>query len=1156
MRWCNRSAFLFGLLASLPAGAQSISGTVKGLVVDPAGAAIAGAPVQLSSLRTGTVLKTSTNASGGFTFPSVLAGEYDLAIEAPGFQRYVRQAVTLTASEIRDLGILRLTIGEVRESVSVIDEATPLQLASGEKSGLVSGAQLNELALKGRDFLALMTLMPGVVDNGSQARDATSPNAISGIFINGARSEMKNFTVDGITGLDTGSNNTLHYQPNMDSIAEVKVLTSNYQAEYGRSGGGLISVITRGGTRDFHGTGWWTHRHESYNANHFFRNRTGLKKPPYRFNIAGFSAGGPAVVPGKFNTDRSKLFFFASQEYTRQRVDFGSRFLLMPSELERAGNFSRSYDVSGRLIPVLDPSTGASFPGNVIPPSRLNALGQSILKFFPLPNYTDPDPALRNRQNYRTTASGSHPRRNDMVRFDVYPTSKLHGYFRYVNDADDLGDPFYGYGFTYTTISHPNPGHGYGAHLTYTISSTLLNEFILGKSWNSWQYRPKDPAQVLRSKIGDIPQWFPNEVTTGSPSESTDSNLMPNISFGGIPANPPSVTLNNMQHINHNDTWDLTDNFSWIRGSHSLKAGLYVNLTDKVQVHGDAWNGVLNFATNRNNPFDSGHAFANAALGNFNTYLESTRGINFHAKYSTYEFYLQDNWRASRRLTLDYGVRFYRLNPQYDLNRTFAAFDFTDYNAARAPRLYWPALDARNRRVGIDRLTGQTVDAALIGKFVPNSGDVRNGMKVGGVDGYPGGLYTISAISTAPRFGFAWDVSGRGTTVLRGGIGVFLDRSRQLINVNTVTNPPVSYRPTGFYGNLATLAQSAGYLGPSTIRFVMPEREARQPSVMNYSFGIQQQLPLLAVLDISYVGSVSRHLLQARNLNIIPMYSRFAPENADPSVRNQPLAADFFRPLPGIADLTTYEFAASGNYNSLQLSIQRRFSRRLSFGVAYTWSKALGVADAYTDVVSSYFRPRERDYGPYPFDRSHVFTLNYVYEFPNAGRRLAGAAGAAILDRWSISGVTSFVSGAPFTPGFSTTFTTDITGSGEGARITVTGDPALSKSEKNFYRNFRQEVFALTPVRSFGNAGVGILRGPGVNNWDFAVGKQIPLGLGEGRALQFRAEAYNAFNHTQFSGVDTGARFDQTGQQVNANFGAFTQARTSRIISFSLRLRF
>jgi len=304
------------------------------------------------------------------------------------------------------------------------------------------------------------------------------------------------------------------------------------------------------------------------------------------------------------------------------------------------------------------------------------------------------------------------------------------------------------------------------------------------------------------------------------------------------------------------------------------------------------------------------------------------------------------------------------------------------------------------------------------------------------------------------------------------------------------------------------------------------------------------------------VGSQSRHLLQARNLNNIPMFSRFDPANADPTVRGQPLPADFFHPLPGIADLTTYEFAASGNYNSLQVSAQRRFHRGLSFGVAYTWSKALGVADAWTDNVSTYFKPREWDYGPYPFDRSHVLTLNYVYELPNVGVRLGGKPLAAVLDRWNVSGVTSFVSGAPFTPGFSTTYTTDITGSGEGARITVLADPRLPKSEKTFYRNFRQDAFALTPVSSFGNAGVSLLRGPGVNNWDIALGKRIPLGLGEERALQFRAEFYNAFNHTQFSGLDSGARFDQAGRQVNANFGAFTAARSPRIISFSLRLRF
>ncbi len=277
---------------------------------------------------------------------------------------------------------MALSVGEVKQSVEMADVATPLQTASSEKSGLVTGSQLNDLALKGRDFVALTALMPGVVDTARTGRNTTANSAPTGIYINGMRAEDKNFTVDGVTDVDTGSGaTTIHYEPNMDSIAEVKVLTSNYQAEYGRTAGGSISIITKGGGQSFHGSGWWTHRHEEFNANNFFNNSTGLPRTPYRYNIAGFSVGGPVYIPHKFNQDKSKIFFFVSQEYTRQRVDFGAQYLNMPTALERQGNFSQSYDVNGKLIPVIDPSTGKQFPGNIIPASQLNSIGLAISKW-------------------------------------------------------------------------------------------------------------------------------------------------------------------------------------------------------------------------------------------------------------------------------------------------------------------------------------------------------------------------------------------------------------------------------------------------------------------------------------------------------------------------------------------------------------------------------------------------------------------------------------------------------------------------------------------------------------------------------------------------------------------------------------------------------
>ncbi len=1150
------SAGVLSLLFIFPVWGQSVSGEIRGELVDPGNASVSAAKITLTSTNTGLTFKTTTNAAGIFVYPSVPAGDYNLEVEATGFRRYIRSGITLTPSEIRDLGALKLVLGAVLETISVEDVITPLQTASGERSGLLSGAQLNDLALKGRDFLGLATLLPGMVDDGTQARQTTAATALGGIYINGNRAETKNFTVDGVTDVDTGSGaTTMHYEPNMDSIAEVKVLTSSYQAEYGRAAGGLISVVTKNGTQQFHGSGWWTHRHEEFNANNFFNNRTGLPNPPYRFNIAGFSIGGPAYIPKKFNTSKTKVFFFGSQEYTRQKVNYPAQYDYMPTALERGGDFSHSLDSNGKLIAIKDPNSGAPFPGNIVPATRINPLGQNILKFFPLPNYVDPNPALVNTQNYQAVASGSHPRRNDMLRSDIYASSKLTGYFRWIRDTDVALNPFENLNFAYTNFLITVPGLGYAGHLTYTVSPTLLNEFTLGKSWNSSQQRPADPAAVSRQQLGNPPQLYPNVPNPAFPSEAVDAQMMPGIAFGTTPLNPPSIGNTNNQHVNHNDTWDITDNVSWVTGAHGFKTGIYAMLTDKVQVQGLNWNGTFNFAVNSANPFDSGDSYANALLGNFNTYTESTSDAYFHATYWNMEFYVQDNWKVSKKLTLDYGIRFYHMPPQVDHEHIVGVFDPSTYSLSNVPQLYRPGV-VNGSRVAVNPLTGATTFPALIGAYVPGTGNPANGMNVAGENGYPWGVYSDPVLSPAPRFGFAYDVSGNGTTVIRGGGGIFLDRTRQLITAASVAQPPIAYSPTIYYGNLSTFTQSAGALGPSNITYIAPSKDAQQPSVASFSLGIQRQLPLGMVADVAYVGSASSHLLDSRNLNAIPLGSRLNPANADPTQPGKPLPDNFFRPYPGLGDLNVYEFASSANYNAVQASLQRRFARNFGVGASYTFSKALGVASTYNGAVSSYFSPRAWNYGPLTFDRSQVFTLNYQYDLPNPGARRHSVLLKAVADAWTISGVTTFMAGAPFTPTLTTTNAAEISGSEEVARITVIGNPSLDKSQKSFTQNFNTAAFGLTPVGSFGNAGVDILRGPGINNWDTALSKRIPVGLGEGRDLHFRLEAYNAFNHTQFSTLDTTARFNPAGAQVNQTFGWDTAARSARILSFALRFAF
>jgi hypothetical protein len=467
------SSFL--LLAGL-VFAQSTTSSVNGTLVDSSGAAIPSASCILADQATGGTFKAASSAVGLFTFPSVPASTYTLTVQAPGFKVLQMKDIAVTSRELRTLGNVIMQVGEVRESVTVAAEGTAVQLASAERSGVLTGGQVNDIALKGRDFFALLQTIPGVVDT-TASRDTSSNTAGAGIFINGNRDNQKNVSVDGITAMDTLSIGSLSFEPNMDAIAEVKILTNNYQAEYGRNSGGAIAAIIKSGTRDFHGSGYDFYRHESLNANNFFNNRTATPKQPYRYRISGYSLGGPIYIPRKFNSNRDKFFFFWSQEFTGVKTDYGAMFVNTPTAAEREGNFSKSFDVNGTLIPVRDPNTGQPFPGNIVPGNRINKTGQAILNFYPLPNYTDPDPRNLYRWNYRSVYSGNTPRRNDILKTDVNLTPSLRMYYRYGRDTDNTLQPWGGkagsVNFLLSPVFVDRYGNGNLIHVTKLFSSSF-----------------------------------------------------------------------------------------------------------------------------------------------------------------------------------------------------------------------------------------------------------------------------------------------------------------------------------------------------------------------------------------------------------------------------------------------------------------------------------------------------------------------------------------------------------------------------------------------------------------------------------------------------------------------------------------------------------
>lgn len=1091
----------------------------------------------------------------------------------------------LAAQETRDVGKLSLTLGATTDTIAITAEATPIQLASSEKAQTIDGRQLNDVTLKGRDVFGYLKLVPGIIDTAN--RDVASASAINGIYINGNNNTQKNFTVDGITDMDTGSNTTLHYEPNMDAIQELKVLTTNFQAEFGRNGGGTITVVTKNGTKDFHGTAAWNHRHEGFNANLWQNNRNGRNAAnvpisqisPYRFNVETYSIGGPVFIPKVFNRQKNRLFFFWSQEYTGQFVAGGIQNKYTPTALERIGDFSQSRQNNGALITITDPSTGSPFPGNVIPTNRIDKTGQAMLNYFPLPNFSGTG-SQANIVNYFEAASAAHPRRNDVLRIDTYVTSKLTGYVRYINDHDDLIALYQGVQFSKGTggvlgdkgvapVDHPNPGHGYSGTLTYSISPTMINEFTVGKSWNTWSYYSLDNyASSDRSLVNNPATLFalPTTNLPGSSKTNGYQNLMPQFSYGTPPSNSMSYTKNSTSagaYENFNTIWAFTDNLSKVVGKHTFKIGGYIEKNNKIQPSGGGYAGNYNFQPDAlNGVNNTGDGYANGLLGYVDSYSQQTARAVFNDAYWNAEVYVQDNWRVNQRLTLDLGVRFYHQTPQVDINNTFSNFVPSLYKATDVPRIYVPGI-SNGKRVALDPLNQTVAPVAYIGLFVPNTGNPAAGMQLLGAAGNPTEAYHQRAVVPAPRIGFAYDISGDGKTALRGGFGIFYNRldGNQIYNLSG--QAPFSYTPTVAYTTFGQIASGGGNLviGPSGPTMWPSDKNVPFDRVQNTSMNVQRSIGAGTIIDVGYTGNWAYNQNLTANINPIPLGTRapFNPKNADATNGNKTLPDIFLRSVyPGFNAISDHLLIGHTNYHALTASLQRRFSRGLAWGAAYTFSKSLGTL-SYTPGIDN----EKWNYGRLSNDRRHNLQVNFSYNLPEAGRMMHSKVLGVVTDKWILSGIFSMQSGAPFNPGGPNVNGTapDYTGTPDiGARVNVVGNP-MANVPAGLY--FNPAAFAVpavgstitSPVTGNLGGGAGVLSLPRVTNLDITMAKFIPV-RGERRGFRFQVQAYNVFNHPEYNGVGTGLTFDAAGNQTSVSAGVFNSTLPARILAFVARFEF
>ena len=1170
----------------LTALAQSTSGSIAGSILDKQGAAVANATVTAIDQSKKVSFTATTDSEGRFTFAQLQPGRYSLTVSGTGFKKYELKDVVLNVNDKLSVGNLTLEVGAVEQSVEVVAEGQLLKTESGERSDALIGEQLQNIAVNSRTYLALAAATPGVIVTGNF--QTAGHAGLSTISANGARFNQNQLTLNGIGNVDTGNNGDQLATVSLDSVQEFKILTSNYQAEYGRSAGAQINVVTKSGSKEFHGSGYLFHRHEGLNANNWKNNRDGLQRNLYRFNDVGYTIGGPVKIPKILEGD--KLFFFWSQEYQRQLRPQGRRDVTVPTDLERKGDFSQSVDRNGNLFNTIkDPTSnlpcltnrsdvrGCFADGGVlgrIPANRLYAPGLAILNIFPKANALSAD----NRGfNFRTQIPDSYPRREDMLRMDANLSNNWKMFGHFLNNFDsvtsDYGSFVLGSNTPFgTPIKDARPGRSYAVGVTTIINPTMTNEFTWGYSHNQINIDPINDG-LSRAKLGlaNLPVLFPSAI---------QNDFIPRFQFNGTRINnEPTFGTNNAPFFNFNTTIDWIDNISKVWNQHVLKAGFYLQRSRKDQTSFANSSGQFNFGDSSGNPLDSGFGFANAALGVFTSFNQASQYATGKYRYTNLEFYLQDTWKATRRLTLDYGMRFYWIQPQFDADLQTATFLPNRFDASKAVRLYRPATD-NGAKIALDPVTGEKRPQSDIGKIVPNSGNLFNGIAQAGKD-VSKYLMDNRGLQYGPRVGFAFDVTGDQKMVVRAGAGIFYDRFQGNETFDMLTNPPTTLAPTLVNGFIKDINPNNVIFAPFGLNAF--SFEGKLPTVYNYSLSVQSKLPYQMLLDVAYVGSVSRHLLQRLNVNPIPYGATFLSQNQDPTkVAATPNAAlgsnafdaDFLRRYQGFGSITVHQMGGTSNYNSLQVSVNRRFAKGLFFGTAYTWSKALATVTNDGDFIRIDNNTRLANYGPAGFDRRHNFSVNYIYDLPSITKHFGGADNVftrAIFDGWQISGITRFQSGSPFGVGFSIPGigNQNITGSNtEGARVKLLSDPTAGISNDPYHR-LNPAAFAAPAVGSIGlDAPVNYLTAPGINVWDMSLQKTISFK--EKMRIQLRADAFNVFNHTQFSGVNSTINFTSltnstpTNLPFNADgtlrdrngFGTVSGARDPRIMQLVVRLQF
>ena len=1176
-RWGLLVVILVGAAASSATlAAQTVTGSISGTVVDAQGAVMPAATVTILNEATGAPRVAVTDARGDFQVTNLQAGQYTVRVEITSFRPYERKNVVVSSSERVAIGTIALELGSLTDTVSVEATGTHVNTTETQHGGVITRTQIEQIQVLGRDVTSLMRLLPGV-------RYTTPVDSMGGSFgvdvpsVGGLPADWSKVIIDGVVGNEVGNSGMQAQMVNLDAIAEVRLLNNTYRAEYGQSGGSQLQIITRGGTSEYRGSGYWYVRNEKLNSTEFFRARSqrlnGIEPfpPKYRFNTYGANLGGP-VVKGK-----NKVFFFYSLEAPIVSRPQSVQTWRMPSALERKGDFSQTYDAQGRLINIKDPRksglacnavTGGPgcFEGNIIPATMINpAYMQAMLNLMPLPEY-DPRTTQGN-YNYDSEEITDVPKINHVARVDWRPTSNDSLSFTFKDwKQDQRGTriPAGPSNWGWFNAHYTNTDRGFTGNYSKVLRSNMVWDTDFGTRRQTEVFYPLNETEwdkTNRQLAGfNVAQFHP---------ELNPRNVLPRVNFGNITGNnnfTPNFTYDT-RLIDQGEGWlsSVRSNLTYIRGAHSLKTGMYYedtrNSEGKGGVGGGSWSGDFNFGVDTNNPLDTNFAYANALLGNINSYTETNGYADVRGQRPSAEAYVQDTWKPLRNLTVDYGARFlwYRAWASFKDTKS-ASFDPDQYVPGGSPLLYQPVLVNGQQRA-LNTVTGELRPYIYVGGFVPGTGDPYNGMVTQDEWGsYGTGFRVSQGIEPEGRAGLAWDITGTGKTSLHASIGRY---HNPFVNANGLDNlarnPPAQSNPVLRYSTIDQMLTPEGAAAfdtrPSS-GILGLQHDAPTPKSLNYSVGIQREIGWGTVLDVTYAGSRTKNIEVSYNINDLPYGTNFIdvhPENINPATGTV-LPADFLRPYLGYGTIAIRQNTGETDYNSMQVQLNRRYIKGLQFALAYTLAKGWD-----TRVTSPYQTEDWFNRAPTAGTQLHNLTVSYTWDVPDGSRAWNNVVTRAALDGWQLSGNTAFVSGDWAGVTFTTTDNFDFYGGGAGGRIVLTGaDPRGGDNQDpnpdgtGSYLNWA--AFARPSGRlDYGNAPARFFRLPWIKNTDLSMFKNFDI---SGRKLQFRWEIYNLFNTVNWSAINTAAQFNPAGEQVNANFGKATTARDPRIMQAALRFSF